>query len=245
MIDLETLGLMALAIGAGAFVKGVTGAGLPIIAVPVLAIFFGVPKSISVLVVTVLLANAWQVVEYRAARSEVRFLPWMLVAAVPGILVGTWLLAELPERELARVLGVIVICYIVLQLVHPSFSIPSALGRRLAPLAGFISGALQGSTGISAPASVTFLHSLRLTREAYIFSLSSLFMIFSTTQIPALSYAGFLTWQVFLEGLLAIIPAFAMLPVGSFVGRRISREVFDKVVLATLAVIAIKLLFGS
>ena len=245
MIDPQTLVVMALAIGAGAFVKGVTGAGLPVIAVPVLAIFFGVPKSIAVLVVPVLLTNAWQVVEYREARGEARFLPWMLAAAVPGILIGTWLLAELPERQLARGLGAMVVCYIVLQLLHPSFSLSGPLGRRMAPFAGFVSGALQGSTGISAPASVTFLHSLRLTREAYIFSLSSLFLIFSTTQIPALSYAGFLNRQVFLEGLLAIIPAVAMLPVGGFVGRRIGRQVFDKIVLATLAIIAVKLLFGN
>lgn len=245
MIDWQTLAVMALAIGAGSFVKGVTGAGLPIIAVPVLAIFFGVPKSIAVLVLTVWLTNAWQMVEYREARKEVRFLKWMLAAAVPGILAGTWLLAELPEKQLARGLGAILVCYIVLQLVHPSFSISTALGRRLAPLAGFLSGALQGSTGISAPTSVTFLHALRLSREAYIFSLSSLFLVFSSTQIPALSYAGFLTWKVFLEGLLALVPGLAMLPVGSFVGRRTSREVFHKLVLLTLAVIAAKLLFGS
>jgi hypothetical protein len=245
MIDLQSLAVMALAIGAGAFVKGVTGAGLPVIAVPVLAVFFGVPKSIAVLVVPVLLTNAWQMIEFREARAQVRFLPWLLVAAVPGILVGTWLLAELPERQLAMGLGVMVICYIAIQLLHPSFSISGPLAGRLAPLAGFLAGGLQGATGISAPVSVTFLHSLRLSREAYIFALSSLFLVFSSTQIPALSYAGFLTWQVLLEGLLAIVPAFAMLPVGSFVGRRIPREVFNKIVLLVLATIALKLLIGS
>jgi len=244
MIDPQSLALMALAIGAGAFVKGVTGAGLPVIAVPVLAIFFGVPQSIAVMVVPVLLTNAWQLVEYRAARAEAGFLPWMLAAAVPGIIAGTWLLAELPERHLSMGLGAIVVCYIVLQLAHPSFSVSGPLARRLAPLAGFVAGGLQGSTGISAPVSVTFLHALRLSREAYIFALSALFLVFSTTQIPALSFAGFLTWQVFLEGLLAIVPAVAMLPVGSFVGRRIRREIFDKIVLVLLAAIAVKLLFG-
>lgn len=244
MIDLQSIAMMSFAIGAGAFVKGVAGAGLPVIAVPVLSVFFGVPTSIAIMVIPVLLTNAWQMVEYRKARGEAQFLPWMLVAAVPGILVGTWLLAELPERQLSIGLGGIVICYIVLQLLHPSFNISGTLGRRLAPVTGFLSGALQGSTGISAPISVTFLHSLRLSREAYIFSLSALFLIFSSTQIPTLTYAGFLNRQVLLEGLLAIIPALAMLPVGSFVGRRIRREVFNKIILLVLATIAVKLLFG-
>lgn len=245
MIDWQSLAVMALAIGAGAFVKGVTGAGLPVVAVPVLATFFGVPKSIAVMVVPVLLSNAWQIVEYRGARAQAGFLPWMLAAAVPGIVIGTWLLAELPERQLAKVLGAIVVCYIALQLIHPSFSLSGPIVRRLTPVAGFLAGALQGATGISAPVSVTFLHALRLSREAYIFALSSLFLIFSTTQIPALSYAGILTRQVFLEGLMAIVPAAAMLPLGSYVGRRIRREVFDRIVLALLATIALRLLFGG
>ena len=244
MIDLQSLAIMALAIGAGGFVKGVTGVGLPVIAVPVLAVFFGVPQTIAILVVPVLLTNAWQVIEFRGARGQIRFLPWMLAAAIPGILIGTWLLAELPERQLAMGLGGLVMCYIALQLLHPSFRIPAQVGDRLAPIAGFIAGGLQGSTGISAPVSVTFLHSLRLSREAYIFALSSLFMVFSSTQIPALSYAGFLTWQVLLEGLLALIPALGMMPVGAFIGRRIRRELFDKIVLLMLAVIAVKLLLG-
>jgi len=245
MIDLESLAIMALAIGAGAFVKGVIGVGLPVIAVPVLAIFFGVPKSIALLLVPILLTNGWQIFQYRKARAEAWFLPWLLATAVPGILAGTWLLTRLPERQLSMALGAIVICYIALRLLHPSFSISRSVARWLVPFAGFISGALQGSTGISAPVSITFLHSLRMSREAYIFAISSLFSIFSTTQVPALSYAGILTWHVFLEGLLAIIPSVVMLPVGAFVGRRISLEVFDKIVLAMLAVIALKLLFGS
>ena len=245
MIDAQSLALMALAIGAGAFVKGVTGAGLPVIAVPVLAIFFGVPHAIAIMVVPVLLTNGWQIIEHRGARGEFAFLPWLLVPAVPGIVAGTWLLTELPERQLSAAVGGIIVCYIALRLINPSFALSGRLGGRLAPLIGFIAGALQGSTGISAPASVTFLHALRLSREAYIFSISSLFLIFSMTQVPALSLAGILTWPVFLEGLMAIVPAVVMLPVGAFVGRRIRREVFDKIVLLLLAVIALKLLIGS
>ena len=245
MSDPQSLALMALAIGGGAFVKGVVGAGLPVVALPVLAIFFGVPHAIAIMVVPVLLTNAWQMVEYRNARTECTFLPWLLAAAIPGSATGTWLLAELPERQLSVGLAAMVVCYIALRLVNPSFALSAPLARRLAAPVGFIAGALHGSTGISAPASITFLHAVKLSREAYIFVLSSLFVIFSMSQLPALTIAGILTWPVFLEGLMAIVPAVMMLPVGTYVGRRIKRELFDRIVLLLLAVLAVKLLIGG
>ena len=40
-LDPTELAVIFLAIGAGAFIKGLTGTGFPLVAVPIMAIFFG------------------------------------------------------------------------------------------------------------------------------------------------------------------------------------------------------------
>src|SRR5690606_4573999 len=62
----ESLVLIAVALGAGAIVKGATGMGLPLIAVPALAASFGVPHALAIMTVPILVTNIWQIWRYRA-----------------------------------------------------------------------------------------------------------------------------------------------------------------------------------
>ncbi len=51
------LAIVGLALGG--MLKGATGAGAPLIAVPVMAMYFDVPMAVTVFAVTNLLANVW------------------------------------------------------------------------------------------------------------------------------------------------------------------------------------------
>jgi uncharacterized membrane protein YfcA len=244
-VSLEILAVMALALGGGGLVKGATGMGLPLVALPILAAFLGVQHAVALICLPVVFTNLWQVWRFRADLWTTDFLPRMFLGGAVGILVGTWLIVAMPERILSSALALLILVYIGLRLANPHFAITQPLGRRLAPAAGFGSGVLQGATGIGSPISVTFIHAMRLNRSAHVFAVSAMFLMFTTVQIPALAFAGILTWQIVLEGVVAMLPALITMPIGNWLAGRLSQQTFDRVVLALLAVVAIELVLKS
>ena len=85
MIDWSSIALMVLALGAGALVKGATGIGLPVVAVPALAAFFGVPHTIAIMLLPILSTNAWQAWLHRDQAKVIPFMPIMIAAVVISI----------------------------------------------------------------------------------------------------------------------------------------------------------------
>jgi uncharacterized membrane protein YfcA len=244
-VQLGEFAIMAVALGGGGLVKGATGMGLPLVALPILAAFLDVPQAIAIVCVTGIVTNAWQLWRFRADLRTTNFLPGLLSFGAVGVALGTWVLTALPERALSIVLSAIVFIYVGLRLASPHFMVPPSLGRRLAPAVGLAAGTLQGATGISSPVGVTFIHALRLNRSAHIFAVSAMFLLFNAVQVPALAVAGVLTWPLFWQGVLALAPALAMMPVGSLVSRGMSQRAFDLLVLALLAIVALHLLWSG
>jgi uncharacterized membrane protein YfcA len=238
--------LMALALAAGAVVKGATGMGLPLIALPVLTSAFGLQHAVGLMTIPLILTNGWQVVQFRRAASEPRlgFLPLFLLAGALGIVLGTWALTTLPERLLVLGLGLILLLYVALRLFKPHWSLGSPTAKRFGPVAGLGAGVLQGATGISAPIGVTFIHSMTLERDAHVFAVSAMFLVFSLVQLPSLVVAGVMRSEWLLHGLVALVPILVFMPLGQWLGGRLSRTAFDRMILIFLGLIGLKMVLG-
>jgi uncharacterized membrane protein YfcA len=237
----EALVFIVIALGAGAIVKGATGLGLPLIATPVLAATLGLPHAVAVMVVPLVVTNAWQAWTYRGHARGLTFLPGLLATGVAGIALGTWLLTALPERALAGALVVMIAAYVGLRLARPDLTLGMGAARLMAPAVGLAAGALQGATGISGPVGVTFVHAMRLARDAHIIAVSAMFLVFALAQVPALALAGLLDWPRIMEGVVALVPIALLMPVGNRLARLLRPAVFDHLVLAILALIALQL----
>jgi len=244
-VPLENMLVMALALGAGGVVKGAAGMGLPVVALPILAAFLGVQHAVALMCFPLIITNARQCWNFRAAAREGDFLPRMMAGGAAGIAVGTWLIVSVPERALSLALALIVLVYIVLRLANPHLTMSRVLGRRLAPGVGFGAGVLQGATGISSPINVTFIHAMRLGRPAHVFAVSTTFLLYSLVQALALALAGVLTPAVALEGGLAVLPALATMPLGNWLAGRVSQATFDRLVLVLLGAAALQLVWKS
>lgn len=244
--DLTGYLIMGLALSAGAVVKGATGMGLPLVALPVLTAFFGLQHAVSLMTVPLILTNFWQVWRFRSTASDKRmgFLPLFLTAGAVGIAIGTWALTNLPERILVLTLGLLLIAYVVLKLAKPHLVVGPAAARRLGPLAGAGAGILQGATGISAPAGVTFIHAMGFERDAHVFAVSAMFLLFALVQLPSLALAGVMQPFWLLEGCLALVPILIFMPLGQVIAGRLSREAFDRMILVFLGIVGAKMVLG-
>lgn len=237
---------MAAALAAGALVKGATGMGLPLVALPALAAAFGLQHAVSILVIPILVSNAWQVWRHREEHRDgrLRFMPMLLAGGAVGVVCGTWLLLAVPERQLQIGLGALLLSYIVIRVARPAWAIDDRTARVAALPVGFGAGAMQGATGISAPLSVTFVHAMRLGREAHVFAVSVMFLLFAVVQLPALLVSGVMRGEWLVQGMLALVPIVLFLPVGQWLAGRFSAIAFDRLVLAFLAILGVKLLAG-
>ena len=105
-----------------------------------------------------------------------------------GAFVGTILLINLPIKILTLSVAFIVIIYITLKLIVPSWKLAYQRATKLVFIMGAGGGVLQGSAGLSAPVSITFLNSMKLERNQFIPTISVYFGVMSIFQIPTLYY---------------------------------------------------------
>lgn len=235
--------IISLAIGG--ILKGATGAGTPILAVPVMAMFFGVDVAVVTMLIPNLVNNFWQGWQFRTSMLPRRFMVVFNLAGMVGVVAGTWLLVSLSPTILLLLVAFGVFSYIAFRLARPGWRVPERMYQPLATPVGVLAGILQGASGVSAPVSITFLSAMGLTRPVFIGTISWFFAWMTLAQLPALALSGVLTWERlgYSLGALALISAF--MPVGGMIGRRVSRETFDKALLTLLFLIAVKIVFDA
>jgi uncharacterized membrane protein YfcA len=244
-VDYTNIALVFVALALGGVLKGATGAGAPMLAVPVLTMFFGVKFAVVVMLMPNLLTNIWQSWSYRSHQPSRLFVWSFAVAGCVGVLIGTAMLVSVSQSFLTLLMAITVFIYVALRLTKPDWKLELALAKVLSVPAGIVSGLLQGATGVSAPVSMTFINALKLDRAGFIASISVYFAFSTVPQIAALWYVGLLTWTNLAISLIAFLLISLFMPVGAIIGRHISREAFDRLVLILLALIGCKLMWDS
>jgi hypothetical protein len=237
--------LVAICLAIGGVLKGATGVGAPIVAIPAMALLFDVRFAIVVMVFPNLVSNAWQLWSFRAHLEHRGFMALMIAGSVLGVVAGTYALATLPASMLSLLVAGAICAYVALRVSNPHWRLEMRWARPLAFPAGIASGFLQGSTGLSAPVSITFLNAIRFPRPVFIAAISLFFLVFSAFQLAALVLGGVMREGEFLIGLFAVAPGLAAMPLGARIARRLSPETFDRLILGMLTLIALRLIADS
>ena len=244
-MDISDILIVGVCLALGGILKGATGAGAPLLAIPAMAALFDVKFAVMVMVVPNLLTNLWQGWRFRAARPPGSFVWFFAIAGAVGVVLGTVVLATLPQRALSLIVAVSVFGYVAFRFARPGWVMAPETGRRLGIPAGISAGILQGASGISAPISISFLNALGLDRPTFIATISIFFSMMTAGQIPALGAVGIATTHTLVLSLFAVLPILAFMPVGAKLAERFSRQTFDRVILVLLACLAAKLVASA
>ncbi len=229
--------VILVAVVIGSIAKAVTGMGLPLIAIPIASLFIDVDTAIVVIAFPNVLANAVLASKERHSYPQTRDLPTLAIVGVIGAIAGTLLLVNIPETPLVVAVIVAIVGYIVLFFAHPDLRTSPARSKRLAPLVGLVAGVFQGAVGISGPIVGSWIHSYRLTRSAHILSVTTLFFITGLAQLVVLISTGELSGRV-AATMLACIPVFASIPIGTRLRNKVSGRGFDLAIVGMLGVSA-------
>jgi uncharacterized protein len=240
---LTELLVILVAMAVGAFVKGVTGTGLPQVAIPTMAIFLGVEHAVVVMAIPGVVTNAWMLWTHREHWHATRDVPVMVAGGAVGAVVGTFGLKVLDARVLSLALGGVIVLYLTIRLVNRSFMLSPRVARYVAPPVGLAAGLFQGSTGISGPMLTMYLHSLRLARNAFVISIVTMFLVFAAVQTGTLAALGMFDLTRLSQGLLALVPIMLVMWLASKYAHRMDTAVFDRWVLVLLTVFAAALIY--
>src|SRR5262245_59669143 len=120
----------------GGVLKGATGAGAPILAVPAIAALFDVRFAIAVMVVPNILTNAWQAWYFRTSLPVSRFTIPLVAGGIGGVCAGTFLLSIVPAQKLSILVAISVAGYVILRLAKPDWKIGMAQAKHFALPAG-------------------------------------------------------------------------------------------------------------
>lgn len=131
-------------------IRSTLGFGEALIAVPLLAIPLPVTIAaplavlVSIVIAAVIVVQDWQHVEFRSAIS-------LILASLPGIPLGVWLLARGNEHVVKCILGILIIGFSVYSLSARTPRHPPQDHRGWLIGCGFLSGVLGGAYGMNGP----------------------------------------------------------------------------------------------
>jgi uncharacterized membrane protein YfcA len=237
--------MIALAVAAvllGSFVKGTTGLGLPLTAVPVMANFLPVPTSMALLFAPVLMSNLWQSFHPQHTRPMIRRFWPLAFASVFGILIGAKGLATLEPRVLHGLMGTLVLIFASLNFFSPHFTLKPGKEPWLGPLVGFGSGILGGVSSFFGPPMALYLMALGLKKNEFVTAISLVFLV--ATLVLNLAMLGYqvVGWRELALSLAMLLPTFLGMSLGRRIREKVNATLFNRLVLALLIVSSANLL---
>ena len=229
-------------ISLGALFKGITGAGLPLLAVPMLASITQVEDAVVLMTLPGIAANALLVINHRRCWRVLLEHKAFLVAGFIGGFIGTWLLAALDDRWLKLLLIAWLGLYLYQYFFHRQAGERLAAKRQVSIPMGLAAGTIQGASGISAHVVAPYYHAYGLRLKNYAFALGFSFLLFMVAQLTAISAMNLLTKERLLVSLLALVPTVLFIQLGIRVAGKVSEAVFNRIVLGLFFAMEIKLI---
>jgi uncharacterized membrane protein YfcA len=242
MGSVETVAVVALTFLIAGFVKGVVGLGLPTISLAALTATLGLHPAMALVLAPSLVTNVIQATRGGHGRVVVRRLwPYLAVAGV-GIWIGVKILVVTDPALLSKLLGVMIALYSLLSLARFRPAIHPAVEPWIAPPLGLLNGVLTGLTGAFVVPSVFYLQALGMARDELVQAMGTMFLFATVCMVLALGSQAFITVDLALQSSAAVIPALAGMMIGRRLSRKLSEEMFKKLLFVALLVLGLYIL---
>lgn len=239
----DLLVVAVLAISLGSLVKGITGMGLPLFAVPALASLTTVEEAVVLMVFPSLGANLWLVVSHRQYRQLIKEHMPFVVTGFAGALVGTWLLQSLDDRWLKLLVVIWLGLYLIQYFTNRDALEIFGANRKMGYPLGAAAGIVQGASGLSGQVVGPYFHARGLSRHPYAFAVAFTFFVLTIAQLTAMTNLDLLTPERTRMSLLALVPALLFTQAGIALSSKVSHAVFTKVLIATFILMEMKLIY--
>jgi len=166
----------------------------------------------------------------------------MLLATIPGLILGLWALSGIDGERVKVVFGLVLLIWCGFSFLKPDLRLPDGLEARLAPVSGICTGFLNGLTGSQVMPVVPFLMSLQLGRNAFIQAANCSFTMSSLIMMAGLSHLGLFTGVDVVISAAGVVCVFFGVKFGTSIREHLSERAFRSIILAMLTMMSISLL---
>ncbi len=235
--------LVALAAFLVGFSKaGVAGTLGPFVTV-LMVLAIGADDAVGLLLPILIIAD-WFTVAAHWRNWDLSIYRRLLAAATVGIVIGSLIISAVDEAALRRIIAVAMLAFAIFYAFTKSIRLDPGNQKRNAWPAGAISGVVSTLAHLGGPPIFVYLMTTDLSPRRFVATSAFLFASINLLKVPGYFAAGLFDGEL----IVSTIWAWAMIPIGVYVGRslvdRINREWFERVTVALLAGGALVLLFA-
>jgi uncharacterized membrane protein YfcA len=222
------IGVVAATFVVAGFVKGVTGMGLPTVAMGVLGTLMPPAQAAALLLLPSFITNVWQLFSGPGVRALARRLWPMMAGVAGGTLVAASFIAGGGGAWAVVGLGAALTLYAVAGLMAWHVSVPTRYERWLSPVVGALTGVVTGGTGVFVVPAVPYLQGLALKKEDLVQALGLSFTVSTIALAIGLVHEHAFAFGDLRNSLFAIVPALIGMTIGQRVRHRIGAETFRR-----------------
>jgi uncharacterized membrane protein YfcA len=231
--------LIALSIAAvffSAILRGFTGFGFALAAVPLLSLIMSPTQAVPVAIGMQLFGS---LIDFRHASKACHWpsLRWMMLGAALGSPIGALVLSHVPA-PVAR-LAISAITLLAVLALGRGFALPATPGRAVTSFTGFLAGLFNGLAAMPGPPAVAYYMSAPLSRATMRASLMVFFLLTSVAAMASGLAIGLVTIQTLCLSVLGLPVMWIGTRIGHLAFVRSNDAVHRRVSIVSLGVIAL------
>jgi uncharacterized membrane protein YfcA len=228
MLTLEFF-IIASALLLGGLIKGLSGIGLPMVALPILTTQVSIQDAILLLTLPILFSNLVQAKEINLRHINQTWLLVLLSTLLVGITLGSFLLFSY-QHCILLVTALSLTLYSLIALSGYNFKIKEESRVKSAALTGSIAGFIGGGTSLYGWPLVIYTSALNLSKRDFISTISAIYLIAHLYFMATLLFQNMLTKHSITYSLAASIPVFIGILIGQKFNKSINQELFYKLI---------------
>ena len=222
---------------AASFISGLSGFGFGLVAMALLPLLMGITLANAFVSFCGLAIFASLTIPLRKHIAWKALLP-LLIGTSLGVPIGVYVLVNLPEHLLLKILAGFILSYVAFTLITQNRA-HFHMDRRWGYLAGFVGGIISGALSAGGPPVIMYCDSLNLGKKGFKATLQMYFVLLILYKIPLLYVTGLLTAELW-HTLLHYSPFVgAGTACGVLLFRRLSDRWFHRIVLILLTAFAV------
>lgn len=231
LLDPALLAVVAVVYLSAGTVKGLSGIGLPAMAVAATSQIVDTRTAVALVIFPMIVSNAWQVFRSGDLAATLRRYAVFGAILAAGVLPVTVLAATVEERAMQAGLGVIIIVFATVSGIGRMPPIPDRLDRRAQVAGGLAAALFGGLSAVWGPPIAMYLAARGVEKDEFVRASGVLILIGSVPLCIGYAQQGLLTGPLSLTSGLMILPTLAGFALGERLRRRVSAAGFRRVLL--------------
>ena len=222
-------------------IKGTVGIGLPTVSISLLSQFLDPRLAISLILLPVVISNAWQCVRSGQFVATFRRYGVMAVCLIVFIYLSASMAHRISTSTLTLIMGGAVVAFSALGLSSRLPRLPERWDRVGQIVCGCTAGVLGGITAIWGPPLILFLLARRVEKDDFIRAIGVLFTVGGLPLFVSFWQAGRFGGEIAFVSVLMVIPAIAGFFAGERLRNTLNAERFQTVLLVMFLFLGLNL----